>query len=227
MDSSLKFCLIAEGRFVSGVIARPDAGQSKTRVAFPARAVVLCSGGIGHLYQVTTNPAEARGTGLGMAARAGAVIADPEFVQYHPTAIDVGQDPAPLATEALRGDGARIAIDLMRYRPEQASGVMEFLFLALIEHYRLKGAREFSLGIAPLAGLSERRTAAIWDRFGQLMFRHGGAFYNFAGLRGFKQKFRPEWQPRYIALPPSVSPMVAMTDVALLIAGGARGILRK
>lgn len=98
--------LIAEGRFVSGVIARPDAGQSKTRVAFPARAVVLCSGGVGHLYQVTTNPGEARGTGVGMAAKAGAVIADPEFVQFHPTAIDIGQDPAPLATEALRGEGA-------------------------------------------------------------------------------------------------------------------------
>ncbi len=98
--------LIAEGRFVSGVIARPDAGQSKTRVAFPARAVVLCSGGVGHLYQVTTNPTEARGTGVGMAAKAGAMIADPEFVQFHPTAIDIGQDPAPLATEALRGDGA-------------------------------------------------------------------------------------------------------------------------
>lgn len=98
--------LIAEGRFVSGVIARPDAGQSKTRVAFPARAVVLCSGGVGHLYQVTTNPTEARGTGVGMAAKAGAMIADPEFVQFHPTAIDIGQDPAPLATEALRGEGA-------------------------------------------------------------------------------------------------------------------------
>ncbi|KQW31048.1 L-aspartate oxidase [Rhizobium sp. Root274] len=98
--------LIAEGRFVSGVVARPDAGQSTARVAFPARAVVLCSGGVGHLYAVTTNPAEARGTGVGMAAKAGAVIADPEFVQFHPTAIDIGHDPAPLATEALRGDGA-------------------------------------------------------------------------------------------------------------------------
>ncbi len=98
--------LVVEGRFVSGVIARPDAGKSKTRVAFPARAVVLCSGGVGHLYQVTTNPAEARGAGVGMAAKAGAMIADPEFVQFHPTAIDIGRDPAPLATEALRGDGA-------------------------------------------------------------------------------------------------------------------------
>lgn len=98
--------LVTEGKFVSGVIARPDAGQSTTRVSFPARAVVLCSGGVGHLYETTTNPAEARGQGLGMAAKAGAMIADPEFVQFHPTAIDIGHDPAPLATEALRGDGA-------------------------------------------------------------------------------------------------------------------------
>ncbi|MBO3759636.1 L-aspartate oxidase [Ciceribacter sp. L1K22] len=98
--------IMTEGKFVAGVVARPDAGQSKTRVAFPARAVVLCSGGIGHLYQVTTNPAEARGTGLGMVAKAGAMIADPEFVQFHPTAINIGNDPAPLATEALRGDGS-------------------------------------------------------------------------------------------------------------------------
>ncbi|PLU69407.1 L-aspartate oxidase [Sinorhizobium medicae] len=98
--------LVREGRFISGVVARPDAGQSKSRVSFPARAVVLCSGGVGHLYAVTTNPWEACGQGVGMAARAGAIIADPEFVQFHPTAIDIGKDPAPLATEALRGDGA-------------------------------------------------------------------------------------------------------------------------
>lgn len=100
--------LIREGRFIAGVIARPDAGQSRTRIVFPARAVVLCSGGVGHLFSVTTNPREASGQGVGMAARAGAIIADPEFVQFHPTAIDVGRDPAPLATEALRGDGAHL-----------------------------------------------------------------------------------------------------------------------
>jgi L-aspartate oxidase len=100
--------LVAEGRYVSGVVARPDAGRAKRRIRFPARAVVLATGGIGHLYQVTTNPFEARGGGTGMAARAGAVIADAEFVQYHPTAIDIGRDPAPLATEALRGDGATL-----------------------------------------------------------------------------------------------------------------------
>src|SRR5262249_50847890 len=64
------------------------------------------SGGIGHLYAVTTNPREAQGGGLAIAARAGAVLADTEFVQFHPTAIAIERDPAPLATEALRGEGA-------------------------------------------------------------------------------------------------------------------------
>lgn len=71
-----------------------------------APAVVLASGGLGGLYAVTTNPPEIRGEGMALAALAGASIADPEFVQFHPTAIDVGRDPAPLATEALRGEGA-------------------------------------------------------------------------------------------------------------------------
>ncbi|MFN4011087.1 MAG: L-aspartate oxidase [Pannonibacter sp.] len=98
--------LITEGKFVTGVMARRRGGLE--RLAFQAAAVVLASGGIGHLYAVTTNPGEANGHGIGMAARAGAVIADAEFVQFHPTALDVGRDPAPLATEALRGEGATL-----------------------------------------------------------------------------------------------------------------------
>ncbi len=100
--------LVVKGRAVTGVIARLHGGDGSRRAQLPARAIVMASGGIGHLYAVTTNPAEARGGGAGMAARAGAVIADPEFVQFHPTAIDVGRDPAPLATEALRGEGATL-----------------------------------------------------------------------------------------------------------------------
>ena len=100
--------IITEGRFVTGLIARPEGGQSPKRILFPARAVVMAAGGVGHLYEITTNPTEARGGGIGMAARAGAVIADTEFVQFHPTAINVGKDPAPLATEALRGEGCTL-----------------------------------------------------------------------------------------------------------------------
>lgn len=127
---------------------------------------------------------------------------------------------------ATRG-GDHLAVDLMRYLPEEASGLMEYMFLSLIEHYKALGAAEFSLGTAPLSGLSERSVARSWNRFGRLIYRHGGAFYNFEGLRTFKQKFQPDWRPRYLALPPNVSPMRVMGDVALLIAGSARGLIAK
>ena len=96
--------LMRNGR-VSGVVARD---QDHRRLDFHASDVVLATGGIGHLYAVTTNPVESSGIGLSMAAKAGAVIADAEFVQFHPTAIAIGRDPAPLATEALRGEGATL-----------------------------------------------------------------------------------------------------------------------
>lgn len=100
--------LLTQGRQVVGVQARADGGHAQQATRINTRAVVLTSGGVGGLYAMTTNPVEARGQGLAMAARAGAVIADAEFVQFHPTALSVGKDPAPLATEALRGKGATL-----------------------------------------------------------------------------------------------------------------------
>ena len=83
--------------------------QKKNKVELiNSNCVVLATGGIGQLYKITTNSKEALGDGVGMAARAGAVLSDMEFVQFHPTAFDIGIDPAPLATEALRGEGALI-----------------------------------------------------------------------------------------------------------------------
>jgi len=102
--------LTEKGRII-GLLARGERGKAPHRTELKARAIVMASGGVGHLFEVTTNPKEARGGGCGMAARAGAVIADPEFVQFHPTAINVGKDPAPLATEALRGEGCTLHND--------------------------------------------------------------------------------------------------------------------
>jgi L-aspartate oxidase len=98
--------ITAQGRVEGVRLVRPAAFGSGTFEFFPACAVVLATGGVGALFAVTTNPAYARGEAIAMAARAGAVIGDAEFVQFHPTAINVGADPAPLASEALRGEGA-------------------------------------------------------------------------------------------------------------------------
>jgi L-aspartate oxidase len=100
--------IIENGRAVGVRLARGETRGQGSYELLPASAVVLATGGVGGLYAVTTNPAYARGEAIAFAARAGAVIADPEFVQFHPTAMDIGIDPAPLATEALRGEGAHL-----------------------------------------------------------------------------------------------------------------------
>ena len=101
--------LIARQGRVAGVrLIRAAALGHGTYEFVPASAVILATGGVGGLFAVTTNPSYAKGEAIAMAARAGAVIADAEFVQFHPTAIDAGLDPAPLATEALRGEGATL-----------------------------------------------------------------------------------------------------------------------
>jgi L-aspartate oxidase len=98
--------IVSDGRVAGVRLVRPDNFGNGSYDFVPACAVVLATGGVGGLFSVTTNPAYARGESIAMAARAGAVIGDAEFIQFHPTALNVGAAPAPLATEALRGEGA-------------------------------------------------------------------------------------------------------------------------
>jgi len=111
--------IIDEGSVIGAIATAPN-GEN---VVVRASSVVMATGGIGSLFGYTTNPIEACGEGLAMAARAGAQLSDLEFVQFHPTAIDVGVKPMPLATEALRGEGA-ILIDSrgVRFMPALHEG---------------------------------------------------------------------------------------------------------
>ena len=98
----LVVALQMDGGRVAGVIARrADGGH----IGITAPAVLVATGGYAHLWARTTAPAQAVGGGLALAMRAGATVADLEMVQFHPTALDVGGDPRPLLTEALRGAG--------------------------------------------------------------------------------------------------------------------------
>lgn len=96
-----------DGKVTGIAIQDSDTGRSAP-IMLRGAAYLLAGGGSGGLYAITTNPPRIRGQVIGMAARAGAQITDAEFVQFHPTAMDVGEDPAPLATEALRGEGATL-----------------------------------------------------------------------------------------------------------------------
>jgi phosphatidylglycerol lysyltransferase len=119
------------------------------------------------------------------------------------------------------------SIDLMRFSPDAPKGSMDFLFVQILEHLRNAGFQRFNLGMAPLSGMSKRESAPVWDRIGGTVFEHGERFYNFKGLRAFKAKFHPDWQPRYLAVSGGVSPMIALMDATFLIGGGLRGVVRK
>ncbi|HVN70121.1 MAG TPA: L-aspartate oxidase [Candidatus Binatia bacterium] len=128
--------LILDGDRVAGVYARENATGAATE--FRARAVVLATGGVGRLYRYTTNPVEATGDGIAMAARAGALLADMEFVQFHPTALAIGRDPMPLVTEAVRGEGATLVNDLgerfmLAIHPDAELGPRDVVARAIFE----------------------------------------------------------------------------------------------
>ena len=119
------------------------------------------------------------------------------------------------------------SLDLMRAHPEAPKLTMEFMMIGLIQHYKSHGYARFSLGMVPLSGLQPRRGAPLTQRLGSMVFRRGEQLYNFQGLRRFKDKFQPDWEPRYMAVPAGLDPLVALADTAALIAGGLTGLVKR
>ena len=120
-----------------------------------------------------------------------------------------------------------LSIDLMRQVPDSTPGIMELLFVELMLWGKEQGYRRLNLGMAPLAGLEDRALAPIWNRLGAQIFRHGEHFYNFKGLRQFKEHFDPEWEPKYLAAPRGFLLPRILTNLASLISGGLMGAIGK
>jgi len=127
----------------------------------------------------------------------------------------------------LGADKEMLSPDLMRYLPAAPAGVMEYLFLQLILWGQQEGYRWFNLGMAPFSGIENRALAPLWNRLGAFVFRHGEHFYNFQGLRQYKEKFAPQWQPKYLASPGGLALPRIFTNLASLISGGLKGALSK
>ncbi|CAB3750622.1 bifunctional lysylphosphatidylglycerol flippase/synthetase MprF [Paraburkholderia humisilvae] len=112
-------------------------------------------------------------------------------------------------------------VGVMRHLPGASPYAMEYLFTQLALHLKSAGFRSLSLGVAPLSGMRPTPLASPWHRGAALAWRFGGWFYNFRGLRGFKDKFQPRWEPRYLAASGSMSVFLTLADLSRL-AGGAR-----
>jgi phosphatidylglycerol lysyltransferase len=115
----------------------------------------------------------------------------------------------------------------MRYLPEAPRGVMDYLFVELMLWGMKEKYRWFNLGMAPLSGIQDHALAPLWNRLGAFVFRHGEHFYNLQGLRRYKEKFDPEWEPRYLASPGGLALPRILTNIASLISGGVKGVIGK
>ncbi|MCU1716722.1 bifunctional lysylphosphatidylglycerol flippase/synthetase MprF [Pseudomonas sp. 5P_3.1_Bac2] len=153
---------------------------------------------------------------------------DTKYLQHFRIAV-INFNGAPVAFANLLETSSKelASLDLMRVHPDAPKLTMEFLMLNLLLHFKDSGHERFSLGMVPLAGLQLRRGAPFTQRLGSLLYQRGEQFYNFQGLRRFKDKFMPDWEPRYMAVPAGLDPLVALADTAALIAGGYSGLVKR
>jgi len=120
-----------------------------------------------------------------------------------------------------------LSVDLMRFGPDAPRSSMDFLFVELMLWGRAQGFQWFNLGMAPLAGLEQHPLAPAWHRVGNFVFRYGEHFYNFEGLRRYKAKYRPIWEPRYLVAPGGIALPRILLDVSALISGGIKELFVK
>ncbi len=153
---------------------------------------------------------------------------DPAYMLQFPTAV-VRSQGRIVAFANLWPTFSRdeLSVDLMRYSQHAPRGVMDYLFVEVMLWGKAQGYQWFNLGMAPLSGLEQHPLAPAWHRMGNFIFDVGGHFYNFDGLRRYKEKFQPVWEPRYLAAPGGLALPRVLLDVTTLIAGGVREIISK
>jgi phosphatidylglycerol lysyltransferase len=148
---------------------------------------------------------------------------DPAYMTHFPCAVvRVGGHIVAFANVLATPNREEMSVDLMRHARDVPYGVMDFLFLCLIQHAQAEAYRWFTLGIAPLSGIDGRKLAPAWARSAAFLFRHGEMLYGFKGLRSYKAKFATHWEPRYIAGPRGMAFASGMTALHQIVSRPAQ-----
>jgi phosphatidylglycerol lysyltransferase len=146
---------------------------------------------------------------------------DADYLRRLPVAVARRGDRIIAFANLLMTDARdEASLDLMRHAPDAPPGTMDFLIASVLLHLQAEGYRRFALGMSPMAGMAERSGAPKWQRIARLVFEHGDRFYNFRGLRSFKDKFAPVWEARFLAAPGGLATAFILADVTTLIGGG-------
>lgn len=153
---------------------------------------------------------------------------DERYLREGPVALArVGERIVAFANLWTSSCKAELSFDLMRHVTDAPRTTMDFLFVSLMLWGREQGYRAFTLGMAPLSGLEDRALAPLWTKLGARLYRHGEYFYNFQGLRQYKEKFAPEWRPRYLAAPGGLRLPLVLANVAALVSRGLKGVVTR
>ena len=149
---------------------------------------------------------------------------EPGFMAAQSVALSHQRDrPVAFVTFMTTGLQTEATVGLMRQLPDAPAYIMEYLITQLALELKVRKFKVLSLGMAPLAGLVQTPLSSQWHRMAGLLWELGGPIYNFQGLRGFKNKFRPVWEPRYLAASGAIGPFITLADVAALASGLIRG----
>lgn len=152
----------------------------------------------------------------------------PDYIRAGPVALVYHAGTVVAFANVWRGANRdELSVDLMRYSSAAPRAVMDFLFTELMLWGQSHGYQWFNLGMAPLAGVRDEPLGPLWNRVASLAYRHGEHFYNFHGLRQYKEKFDPVWTPKYLASPGGFRLPLILTNVATLISGGLIELVRK
>jgi phosphatidylglycerol lysyltransferase len=147
----------------------------------------------------------------------------PQYLRQFPIVVIRAEDePVAFANLWITDTRAELAVDLMRFGSRAPQSAMDFLFLELMSWGREQGYGWLNLGMAPLSGLDRHPLAPAWHRVGNFVFRHGEHFYNFEGLRRYKAKFDPQWEPKYLLARGGIALPRVLMDVSVLVGGGVR-----
>jgi phosphatidylglycerol lysyltransferase len=203
-------------------IHRKLARQGCTFELVPAASVQACMSELQAISDAWLNERNTREKGFSLG------YFEPEYIRRFPMGLVRFQGRIVAFANIWSGAGrSEISVDLMRHRPDAPNSAMDFLIIELILWGQTQGYQWFNLGMAPLSGMETHKSAPLWHRIGGLVVRFGDHFYNFQGLRAYKEKFGPVWHPRYLAAPGGLSLPRTLADTGALISGGVKGILFK
>ncbi len=149
-----------------------------------------------------------------------------DYLKLFPCAL-IKKDGAVIAFANIWTGAGELSVDLIRYLPGSPNGVMDYLFTKLMLWGKENGYAVFDLGMAPLSGIQVHALAPLGSRLGSFLYRHGENFYNFQGLRSYKEKFNPLWSPRYLASQGGLALPGIIMDVTALVSGGLKGVVSR